>query len=388
MLAILTSHPIQYQAPLWRALAADGRVAFEVWFLTPHALRPSHDPEFGRTFAWDEDLTAGYPHRFVPIEPDWSIERFRGVKLTESWASQFRQHGVTALWVEGWRFSVFWSAIHTARSAGIPVWLRGENHDLAPLSLRTRLWKRPLMGYLFSQIDAFLAIGSANRRFYRSYGVDTKRLHPAPYCVDNHRWRETAARLAPERAAIRAAWGIAPEAACVLFAGKLIPKKRPADLVAAARLVQATHPRLHLLFAGDGELRRDLEDTLRQPGSPPSTFTGFLNLNDIPRAFVAADVLVLPSDFWETWGLVVNEALAADVPCIVSDRCGCAEDLARPIDPALVFRAGDCADLARALRAWLTTPPPATALRAIVDRHDPSVTVATAAQLFSSVPGP
>ena len=65
MLAILTTHPIQYQAPLWQALAVDGRVPFEVWYLTDHGTRPSRDREFGQTFSWDIDTLCGYPHRFL-----------------------------------------------------------------------------------------------------------------------------------------------------------------------------------------------------------------------------------------------------------------------------------------------------------------------------------
>ena len=65
MLAILTTHPIQYQVPFWQALAKDGRVPFEVWYLTDHGAKPSLDREFGRTFAWDIEMLAGYPHRII-----------------------------------------------------------------------------------------------------------------------------------------------------------------------------------------------------------------------------------------------------------------------------------------------------------------------------------
>ena len=60
MLAILTTHPIQYQVPLWQRLAADGRVPFEVWYLSEHATLVSHDREFGKEFAWDIDMLKGY----------------------------------------------------------------------------------------------------------------------------------------------------------------------------------------------------------------------------------------------------------------------------------------------------------------------------------------
>ena len=68
MLAILTTHPIQYQVPLWQALARDGRVPFEVWYLTDHGTRRSRDREFGQTFAWDIDTLSGYTHRFLDVD--------------------------------------------------------------------------------------------------------------------------------------------------------------------------------------------------------------------------------------------------------------------------------------------------------------------------------
>lgn len=382
MLAVVTSHPIQYQAPLWRALAAEG-LKFEVWFLTPHAVHASYDREFGKTFAWDVDLLAGYPHRFLAIEPGWTLKRFRGIKLRRAWADEFRESGATDVWVEGWRFAEFWNAIRSAHANGLRVWLRGENHALAPEPWTTRCWKRPLLRWLFRRVDHFLCIGRANRAFYELHGVRATQLHPAPYCVDHDYFATAAAALRPQRAELRAAWGIAPGAKCLLFCGKLIPKKRPLDVVAAARLLPPEQRRdLHLLFAGDGELRPALEAALRDPQSPRATLAGFLNQSEIPRAFAAADSLVLPSDFGETWGLVVNEALASGVPAIVSDRCGCAPDLAAPLGPQHVFPCGDTAALAARLRAlWEPAPPPAL-LHQLSAAHAPAQTARTAARLL------
>lgn len=381
MLAILTSHPIQYQAPLWRALAADGRVPFEVWFLTPHAVAPSHDRQFGQAFAWDEDLLSGYPHRFVPIAPDWRMNRFNGVKVARPWTDQLREQRVSTLWVEGWRFAAFWSAVRSARSLGLAVWMRGESTDLAPERWHARLWKRPLLGRLLRNVETFLVIGSANRRFYRRLGIPDSRLAPAPYPVDNKGWRRRIDHHASERQGVRNAWGIAPDSRCVLFAGKLIAKKRPLDLIAAAQNVFRSERRLHLLIAGDGALRPQVEAALSSPVSPPSTLAGFLNLSEMPRAFAAADYLVLPSDHGETWGLVVNEAMASGLPCVVSDRCGCAEDLVAPVDSQLVFRSTDVNDLTRALHHVIRHTPVREKLWEAVERHSPAITVETVARL-------
>src|SRR4029077_8667220 len=105
---------------------------------------------------------------------------------------------------------------------------------------------------------------------------------------------------------------------------------------------------IHLLFVGSGELERELRKScqvvydVERPAArdasaipaaassvvqPPVSFAGFLNQTEISRAYVAADCLVLPSDHGETWGLVVNEALASGLACLVSDACGCAQEL-------------------------------------------------------------
>src|SRR4029077_17920898 len=128
-----------------------------------------------------------------------------------------------------------------------------------------------------------------------------------------------------------------------------IPKKRPMDLVKAAQLLLASHPELkiHLLFAGSGELGAELRancnvvfdaapnqrseirgqrsDSINRQqitdnAKPAATFTGFMNQTQVSQAYVAADCLVLPSDYSETWGLVVNEAMASGLPSIMSDR--------------------------------------------------------------------
>jgi glycosyltransferase involved in cell wall biosynthesis len=383
MLVIVTSHPIQYQAPLWRALAATG-VKFEVWFLTPHAVQPSYDREFGRTFAWDTDLLSGYPHRFLPVQAGWRLNRFNGVKLEQGWSSLLREHNVTHLWVEGWRFTTLWAAVFAAHRAGAAIWLRGESHDLQPERGLRRVLKQVLLARLFNRIDRFLCIGTANRRFYRSHGIADAKLVSAPYCIDQENFRRRAEELLPQRPELRRRWNVPEDAWCVLFCGKFISKKRPLDLVAAARLARLpAGRRLHLLFVGDGALRPELLAALGVPGATPATLVGFLNQTEISQAFVAADCLVLPSDYGETWGLVVNEALAAGLPTIVSNRCGCAVDLAQPQGPNHVYPCGDIPALAGCIVAVALQPPLPALLQQLSESHSPARTAETVTRLLS-----
>ena len=85
----------------------------------------------------------------------------------------------------------------------------------------------------------------------------------------------------------------------------------------------------------------------------PVSFAGFLNQGEIPAAYAACDALVLPSDYGETWGLVVNEAMACGVPAVVSDAVGCGPDLVEEGQTGMIFPLGDIPALARAIEAVL-----------------------------------
>ena len=375
MLVILTTHPIQYQVPLWQALARDGRVPFEVWYLTHHSVSQSHDTEFKKSFAWDLDLLAGYPHRRVQVAPGATPTTFLKCRFTEPLAPMLRERGVRAVWVQGWQVAAYWEAVWAARRIGCQIWLRGESNDLAPTSPWKEPIKRLLLGQFFARVDAFLCIGTGNRRLYRRYGVPEFRLHDAPYAVDNDRFAAESAALRPKRQSIRRDYGIPDDAFCILFCGKFIPKKHPLDVVRAANVLRDSHPglKIHLLFVGSGELGESLRaacsvrfDAESQAAIDPhesasesrpgASFAGFLNQTEVSRAYVAADCLTLPSDFGETWGLVVNEALASGLPCAISDHCGSSLDLGC-LAACRTFPFGSAEALANALLEIRSTLP-------------------------------
>jgi glycosyltransferase involved in cell wall biosynthesis len=400
MLAILTTHPIQYQVPLWQLLARETSIPFEVWYLSKHATERSRDVEFKQEFAWDLDMLSGYNYRLLKTPPGATPNTPFRTRIVESLPRLFAETKTKVLWVQGWQVAAYWQAVWAANRAGVRVWMRGESNALreqriqrsedrgqrtekiasisylrSPISDTKRLAKRLLLAQLFERVDHFLCIGTANRDLYRSYGVPESKLQMAMYAVDNARFAQQASGLRGKRKELRREWGIGDDAFVVLFCGKFIPKKHPMDLIEAAKLLLSQRakgegargelPSVHLLFVGSGELgaelrsacnvvydaeivqrsvvrgqlpaRRTLQlgersapdnrELITDNAKPAASFAGFLNQTQVSRAYVAADVLVLPSDYDETWGLVVNEAMSSGLPCIISDRCGCAPDL-------------------------------------------------------------
>jgi glycosyltransferase involved in cell wall biosynthesis len=381
MLAILTTHPIQYQVPIWKALAARGKVPFKVLYMSDQGVKETFDPGFSRSLAWDIDLLGGYTSEWVPVHKG-AQESFFGLRLKPGFASSLRKMGARRLWVQGWQVAAYWQAVALARRVGVDVWMRGDTNIRSNAGGIKQSLKRILLRRLFGQIDRFLCVGEANRQFYLKQGVSCARLAQAPHCVDNARFAAQADALRPERAALRQGWGIPEGAFCVLFSGKLIGKKRPLDLAEAVRRlggVAAGRP-VHLLFAGTGELESALREAA---GGLSATFAGFLNQSEIVRAYTAADCLVLPSNAQETWGLVVNEAMASGLPCVVSDACGCSSDLVTPLRPDLSYPMGDTGALAGALANAAANPPDAELLRAHIARYDYVRTVETVEALYT-----
>ena len=101
---------------------------------------------------------------------------------------------------------------------------------------------------------------------------------------------------------------------------------------------------MELLIVGSGVLEAELR-AYSAERHLPVRFAGFLNQTEIPRAYAAADALVLPSGS-ETWGLVVNEAMASGIPAVVSDRVGCREDLVDEGETGYSFPMGETGELA------------------------------------------
>jgi glycosyltransferase involved in cell wall biosynthesis len=209
---------------------------------------------------------------------------------------------------------------------------------------------------LLRQYSAYLAIGSANREFYRFHHCPENRIFWAPYAVDNDYFSAQAVARTGRRSELRAAFGIPPGGLVFLFAGKLEEKKHPLDLLEAVfRLPEDLRMQAHVLVAGDGPLRGECERFARER-KLSVTFAGFLNQSRLPDAYAAADVLVLPSDAGETWGLVVNEAMASGRSAAVSRAAGCCADLEVEGETGHSFALHDVQRLANILAGYVQNP--------------------------------
>ncbi len=347
-LGIVVTHPIQYQVPLYRYLAANSSVEPLVFYLSDHGLEESFDPGFGQPVKYDLPLLGGYEHRMVRNwSPAPAVGKPWGV-INPALPGLIRNSGLDALLVHGYSNISAWTAYMTAAACRIPYLLRGESRpDQTELGIAKRMVKYGLVRPLVRHAGACLAIGEENRKFYLAYGADPERIFFSPYSVDTDYFARAGDEGRAKRDSMLKELDLNPQLPLVLFAAKLQPWKRPLDLVAA---VDGCDAKVNLVFIGDGPLRKDLDELASS--RPWMRIVGFVNQSEIGCWYGASDLFVLPSET-EPWGLAVNEAMAAGSVPVVSDSVGCGPDLVTS-DIGWVYKTGDVGSLAHAIEQGCT----------------------------------
>jgi glycosyltransferase involved in cell wall biosynthesis len=330
-LGVLASHPIQYQAPLYRELARRGTVDLEVAYLSHDGAHPYHDPSFGVTLAWDIDLLTGYRSTLL------ARRRMAG---KAAWLASLTRwlRGRDIVVLHGHSDPDVLVAAAVCRRLGVPYLLRGDSHAEPTAHGWRESFRHLVAGSMVRGAAGALPIGVRNAAFYQRYGDIPH--HFAPYSVDNDRFLLMAEAARPARAERLAALGLDEKRPTAVFSGKLIAQKRPLDVIGA---IDACHGNLNLLMLGDGPL---MADARRHASGLPVRFLGFVNQAEIPAWYACGDVLVLASGR-EPWGLAVNEGMACGLIPVVSNAVGCAVDLVAGVGE--VFPVGDVRALAAAL---------------------------------------
>jgi glycosyltransferase involved in cell wall biosynthesis len=349
-IGILATHPIQYHAPLFRELARREQVELSVYFC--HQPTPEEQGKgFGVAFEWDVDLLSGYRHEFMSNRAKHPTQGFFGYDTPEISDIIDREH-FDAFIVHGWNNKACWQAFLACWRSGTPLGVRSDSQLPRPDNSTTiHRWGQGLKTMIknlvypsfIGKFDYCFPYGQRSAEYFQHFGG--KKIIIAPHFVKNNFFSTKAEQAQSQRNALRNRWGIPQDSFCFLFCGKFQPKKRPLDILEAFCRLKTTTAEdsrpVHLLMVGDGEMKQQAEEwTLAhdlQVG-----FAGFLNQQEIVQAYAACDCLVLASNYTETWGLVVNEAMACGLPAIVSDACGCIPDL---IDEGMTGHSYPCGDI-------------------------------------------
>lgn len=333
-LAIISTHPIQYNAPLFQLLSSRNNIKVKVFYTWGESvLNDKYDPGFGKQIKWDIPLLEGYEYKFLKnISKNPGSHHFKGIQNPDI-ISEIEMYQPSAILVFGWSYRSHLKVLRHFKGR-VPILFRGDSTLLDDTSAFKKLLRKLCLTWVYKHIDYALYVGTNNKAYFLNSGVATNKLKLVPHAVDNKRFEQ----LKDNSAAIlvrRRELGFEKDDLVLLFAGKLESKKDPKALFELMKSMDAAN--LKLLIAGDGDLYAEIIHLSKS--DKRIKCIGFQNQSLMPAVYQMSDILILPSKGpGETWGLALNEAMAAGCSVIASSKVGGAIDLIKPGINGFIFQ--------------------------------------------------
>ena len=335
-LAILTEIISPYRIPLFNALAREEKVNLQVIFLA------ETDPQLRQWQVYREEIKFPYV-----ILPSWR-KRAGGYNLlfNRGVGSALTAAAPDTILCGGYNYLAYWQALVWARSRRIPFFLWSESNlqDQRPGHATVEMLKQEF----FRRCSGFVVPGQSAAEYLRAHRIGDELIFGAPNAVDNNYFASGAAAARRHPDMHRKELNLPGR--YFLFVGRLVAEKGVIDLLAAyAKLDDAVRRQVGLLFVGDGTARGQLERQAATISPGVIKFAGFVQREQLAAYYALAEMLILPTHS-DTWGLVVNEAMACGLPVILSSIAGCAVDLVRENWNGLLIPAKNVPSLALAMQ--------------------------------------
>lgn len=321
-LAIIATHPVQYNAPWFRMLAQKSDVDVKVFYTWQDGTKAIQDPGFGKTITWSLPLTDGYDLQLV--SPSTEVERrtFRNMDSPEL-IPAVEKFDPTAVLVVGWNFRSHLRALRYFHGR-VPVLFRGDSTLLGKRSGPKALLRSTFLRWVLGFVDYALSVGTNNAAYFRHHGMKEHQILDVPHAIDNDRFQGDDQDYDFHGMELRQQLGFSESDTVLLFAGKFDHIKRPDRLVEFFLQALNNRPDLRLLMVGNGVMEERLKTMAS--GCEAIKFLPFQNQDQIPVIYRVGDITVLPS-YTETWGLALNESMASGRTVMTTLQAGAAIDL-------------------------------------------------------------
>jgi len=349
-LLFITSHPVQYNAPLFSYLTKNSKYTIKVIYTLGNNLNHVIDNGFGIRENWNIDLLSGYDYELVENTSSRpSSISYWGIK-NPSLIDKIRKYNPGVIIVYGWKHQSHFSVLKYFHGK-VPVIFRGDSttlDDYSGFSLRS-YFRFIFLQWVYRKVDFVLSPGTASDQYFLKSGLKQNQIIRAQHAIDNERFMYMSETEEKELLNLKSSLLIKENHVVFLFAGKFIDKKNPLLLVDAFGQLKKIENNVRLLLVGNGVLEKKIKERInRLPLQISSAITllPFQDQHQIKLLYRVSNVFVLSSKGpQETWGLSVNEALACGIPVIVSDKCGSSKDLVKHEENGLIFESDNCQDL-------------------------------------------
>ena len=281
-----------------------------------------------------ENLTQKWDIELQDVN-DMEILRGGAANIYRLWHLMTNQD-VELLHLAGWGHPILIIAMLLARILAIPITVESDTIKYVGIPRWKRALKRLFYPLLFKMPAMFLPGGSRQAEYLRFYGVPDNRIKVAQMTVDTTGISAYINAMDSNRkVSIRASYDVPSDGIIFLYVGRLEPHKGLIELISAFERISLTENRLaYLLIVGDGSL----SDVIIEKSAQQKyiRYAGRLSGSALFDAYAVADVFILVSRF-EPWGLVINEAMAAGLPVVVTECLGCVDDLVIQGETGLVI---------------------------------------------------
>lgn len=332
-IAIITTHPIQYNAPLFKKMSENPSLYVKVFYTWGQSSSSLFDPGFGVNRSWDISLLEGYEHTFLPnLAKNPGSHHFWGIR-NPSIIHELDKFKPQSILVFGWNFYSHLLVLIKYRGKATLIF-RGDSTLLKETnqSFLLNLARRTILKLVYFNVDFSTYVGTYNKEYYLRHGMKSSKLIFAPHAIDNSRFESESDVHMNDALLWKRRLNIPSENLVFLYVGKFEHIKNIKHLIQSFKKIENAN--INLILVGTGPLEGEFVNEAKEDNR--ILLLGFQNQQVMPKVYRLADILVLPS-LSETWGLVVNEAFASGIPAIVSDQVGCSIDLVIPGKTGWIF---------------------------------------------------
>lgn len=335
--AVITEIIAPYRIPVFNALAREGDVDLHVIFLS------ETDPTLRQWGVYKSEMNFSYE-----VLPSWRRRIGKhNLLLNRGLTGALRNYKPDVIVCGGYNYLASWQALAWAKWHSVPfvLWNESTSRDQRRMLFAVEAGKRVFI----RGCDAFLVPGKASSAYLAAAGASPEKIFIAPNAIDVRLFAAGAERARQNAAEIQSAWSLPSR--FFLFVGRVTAEKGVFDLLDGyAQLPASVRSDIGLVYVGDGRARDELFRRAAEIRPGLIRLVGFVQRDELPKFYALADVLVLPTHS-DTWGLVVNEAMACGLPVIATEVAGCREDLVHHDENGFVVPPRDVAALTEAMRA-------------------------------------
>lgn len=327
--ALFSNHPTQWESPFFGYFNKSSMIELDVFYGSKLGFEELTEGESGYKVIFDvPELMDGYKYYFIE----------RNQNLTDLLKKLNFKYDAFIL--EGHSEVLQRKVIWFGLKNKVPLIYRSDSTLLYNSSIIKQIIRKILLPNFLKLFKSFLPLSTPASDFLKYYGVQNEKIFISPYMLNNGWYSELAGNWRQNKINLKKELGLENFEQIALAILRFEDRENPIEFLSAAELLKTKIPSLGFVLIGDGTQRNQVEEFISSKNLSNVVLPGYLKLSELSKYYALADIFIHPAKE-ECWGLSVNEAMASQVPVIVSTGLGCRFDLLPSEEFGFVYPIGD-----------------------------------------------